>query len=137
MVWDYLTQFWNSITSVGGYTIEFFQNIGNAVAGAVGGMFDFLIHNASDFFIFLGWFFSNIAGLFSRLLIPIKFIFNFLSSFLSEAFSAPSDPAIWSFPASIKDLFGSVPGWDILGTTLGISLLIIFGFYIFNKILEV
>ena len=68
MVWDYLSQFWDSIASVGEYPIAFFQNIGIAVAGALGGFFDFIFHNLSDFFLLLGWFGANIKSIFTSLL---------------------------------------------------------------------
>lgn len=136
MIWSYLSQFWNSITSVGDYSVEFFQSIGNAVAGAVGGIFEFVAHNASDFFVFLGWFFSNIGGIFTRLIIPIKFVFNFLKSFLDNAFASPVDTALWSFPVEIKDLFATIPYWNVVGTILGITILIFAGFFIFRKILS-
>jgi len=137
MVWEYLSQFWDSITSVGDYTVEWFQNVGNAIAGAIGGMFDFLLHNVSDFFVFLGWFFSNVGGIFTATIQPVQYVFNFLKSFLNNAFSTPVDNAIWSFPAGIKDLFATIPYWDIVGTILGISILIFSGFFVFKKILSV
>ena len=80
-MWGYLEQFWNAITQVGDYTIEWFRNIGNAVAGAIGGMFDWLIHYVSDVFIFLGWLFSILKELIMTFLSPVAYTFNFLKSF--------------------------------------------------------
>src|SRR3989304_2346468 len=124
MVWQYLLQVWDSITSVGDYTIEWFQNVGNAIAGAIGGMFDFLLHNVSDFFVFLGWFFSNVGGIFTATIQPVQYVFNFLKSFLNNAFSTPVDNAIWSFPAQITEVFDVIPYWNTISAVLGVCLLI-------------
>ncbi|GAI38972.1 unnamed protein product, partial [marine sediment metagenome] len=62
MDWGFLGEFWDAITgatiNAWEYTADWFKQIGLAVAGAIGGLFDYLIHYFSDLFVFLGWLFS-------------------------------------------------------------------------------
>ena len=127
MTWGYLTEFWDAIAGVGDYTVEFFQSIGNAVAGAVGSLFDFFIHTFSDIIIYAGWFFDNLGSIFVSLFSPINFIFNFLRSFISSAIATPVDQNIYVFPDQIKSLFSAVPYWDTVVLVLGVCVLIIVG----------
>jgi len=67
MGWGFLGEFWNAITEktldAWVYTVDWFQQIGLATAGALGNLLDYLIHSLSDFFVFLGWLFSAIKEL--------------------------------------------------------------------------
>jgi len=136
MVWGYLSEFWNSITQVGDYTIEFFQNIGNAVAGALGNLFDFLNHSLSDIFIFGGWFFSTLGILLSKLWLPVNFIFNFFSAFVEKAFTTPEPQNIWVFNSEIMSVFETIPYWNTLTFILGVGILIIVGMAILKQFLR-
>lgn len=129
MIWGYLEQFWNAIIGVGEYTIEFFQSIGNAVAGAIGSLFEFINHNVSDVFVFAGWLFYNLKILVSNLFLPVRFIYTYLRNFVESAFlsSETSAKAIWSFPAEIMNFFQGIPYWSILSSVLGLGILIIIG----------
>jgi len=140
-MWGYLEQFWNAISQVvieaGVYTIEWFQSIGNAVAGAIGGMFDWLIHYVNDFFIFTGWIFSIIKELVKAFILPISYVFNFLKSFTLQAFSSPKTPeATYTFSAEIQEVFETIPYWDILIMLIGVAILIIFGIAILKIFLR-
>ncbi|GAI17084.1 unnamed protein product, partial [marine sediment metagenome] len=68
MDWGFLGEFWDAITgatiNAWEYTADWFKQIGLAVAGAIGNLFDFLIHYINDLFVFLGWLFSAIKELF-------------------------------------------------------------------------
>ena len=72
MIWGYLSEFWDNITEVvvstlGNsitYTIEFFQSVGNAVAGAIGSLFDDLIHHIYDVFLVIYWLFEHLKNAF-------------------------------------------------------------------------
>lgn len=136
MVWGYLSEFWNSITQVGDYTIEFFQNIGNAVAGALGNLFEFLNHSLSDVFIFAGWFFSTLGNLLSKLWLPVNFIFTFFSAFVEKAFTNPEPQNIWVFSDEIMSVFETIPYWSTLTFVLGIGILIIVGMAILKQFLR-
>ena len=109
MTWGYLGEFWNSITQVGTYTIEWFENIGNAVAGALGNLFEFLNHSLSDVFIFGAWFFSTLGQLLIKLWLPVNYVFNFISAFVEKAFATPEPQNIWSFSSEITDIFEAIP----------------------------
>lgn len=137
-MWEYLAQFWDAITEVGTYTIAWFQSVGNAVAGAIGGMFNWLIHYVNDFFIFLGWTFSIIKELVKTFTLPISYIFNFLKAFTISAFSSPQTPdASYTFSSGILGVFQSLPYWNVITAVLGISILIIIGIAIFKLLLKI
>lgn len=130
MVWGYLSEFWNSVSSTTlnawEYTESWFQNIGNAVAGALGGLFEFLNHSLSDVFVFLGWLFENLSYIFHQLLYPVKYVFQYTSSFTSVAFGEPATTTnIWSFSTSTTGVLDSIPYWSELTTVIGIALIFI------------
>jgi len=130
MIWDYLSQFWDSIVAVGEYPIAYFQNIGIAVAGALGSFFDFIFHNLSDFFLLLGWFGSNIKSIFISLLSPITYFFDVLRYFFTTAFSTapiPDPTATYTFSQEILDVFNTIPNWSIFSSVLGAGIILIIG----------
>jgi len=130
MIWEYLSQFWDSIVAVGEYPIAFFQNIGIAVAGALGSFFDFIFHNISDVFILLGWFGSNIKNIFLSLLTPITYFFNVLKFFFTTAFSTapmPDPTATFTFSQPILDVFNTIPNWPIFSSVLGAGIILVIG----------
>lgn len=127
-MFEYLTEFWSEITEVvvsaGTYTVNWFESVGNAVAGAIGGMFAWLIHYLNDFFIFLGWVFSIIKELIVVFILPISYVFNFLKAFTISAFSAPQTAELgYSFSAGVLALFDAVPYWDTIVTVLGLAVM--------------
>jgi hypothetical protein len=136
MIWGYLSEFWNAIQSVGEYTIEFFESIGNAVAGAVGNLFQFINHNVSDVFVFGGWFFGNFKVFFSRILTPIKYVYTFTKSFVSVAFDTAdtSSKNIWYFQDNVMSVFNSIPYWHTFSVVIGICLIILLGFAVFKQL---
>ena len=126
MTWGFLSEFWNSITGVGDYTIEFFKNIGLAVAGAVGNLFENLLHNLSDFFVFLSWIFQALKLLFLSLTLPISYVFNFLKGFIISASKTPITPeANFTFSTSTMSIFESLPYWNTMSSVLGIGIIVI------------
>lgn len=130
MIWDYFSQFWDSISAVGEYPISFFQNIGLAVAGALGSFFDVIFHNLNDVFTFLNWFGSNIKNIFVSLLTPIAYFFNVLKFFFTTAFSTPPPPdptATFTFSQPILDVFNTIPNWQIFSSVLGAGIILVIG----------
>lgn len=87
-MWGYLSEFWDSITEVGDYAVEWFESVGNAVAGAIGGLFDTLIHYIYDYIFLAWWFFENLANLFLILIRPLTWVFNFGRGFFSIGFKS-------------------------------------------------
>lgn len=139
MIWGYLEEFWNAITQVDidpwHYTIEFFQNVGRGVAGAIGNLFEFLNHSLSDVFIFGGWFFSTLGNLFSKLWLPVNYIFAFFSAFVDKAFETPTPQNIWGFSSEVMAVFEAIPYWNTITFVLGVSILIIVGIAILKQFL--
>jgi len=136
-MWTYLNQFWDSVAEVvvsgGTYTIDWFKAIGNAVAGAIGGLFDWLLHYINDFFVFLGYLGKNLESLIDIFLIPFKYIFSFISQFLRTATLSPILPLgadIWDF----KTLFSQVPILAFADTIVGLFLLAVLGFGILKSL---
>ena len=93
MNFGYLLEFWDSITDavVGSttYTIEFFEQIGNAVAGAIGNIFWYPLHLLVDVFVWLSYLFAVLKAIFFLLISPLNFIYNFLVTFLNNVFADP------------------------------------------------
>ena len=141
-MWGYLSQFWDAVSEVvvsgGTYTVDWFYSVGNAIAGAIGGMFDWLIHYVSDFFIFGGWIFTIIKQLILCLILPITFIFNFLKSFTLSAFANPTTPqATYSFSSQIMSVFATIPYWSVITEMVGVLMLIIVGIAVFRIITRI
>ena len=137
-MWDYLSEFWNAITEVGETTVEWFQNIGNAVAGAIGGMFEWLIRYVNDFFILLGWIFSILKELIVAFVLPISYIFNFLRAFTISAFSGIQDPELtYEFSGEVLSVFQAIPYWSTIGSVIGIAFLVIGGVGILKLITKI
>jgi uncharacterized membrane protein len=132
-MWGYLSEFWDSITQVTlnawEYTTEWFQNVGNAVAGAIGQLFYSTLHYLNDTWVFLGWIFSVISSLISLFLLPLTYIFNFLKGLLSSIFSTPTDfPYTWD--AGILAVFNAIPYWSTISVVLGLCISIIIIFFV-------
>lgn len=141
MNWGYLGEFWDSVASstinAWEYTADWFQNIGNAVAGALGNLFEFINHSLSDAFVFLGWLFENLSFIFAQLLAPVKYIFEFSQSFVSQAFLPPATTTeIWNFNTSTIAVFEAIPFWSEFSVVLGIAILVIFGIAILKLFLK-
>lgn len=141
MDWGFLAEFWNSITSqtlnAWEYTTDWFRQIGLAVAGAIGGLFDFLIHYISDFFIFLGWLFMAVKELFLAMLLPISYITAFFKGFITNITKTPIAPATPIVGVATMEVFESLPYWGTLSLAIGYSLLFIIGIGIIYLVLKI
>lgn len=142
MDWGFLGEFWDAITAktlnAWEYTADWFKQIGLAVAGALGSLFDYLIHYFSDFFVFLSWVFSALRQLVYAITIPIAYIGSFLRAFVVNAIKTPPAPeASYNFASSTLDIFSSIPHWGILSSVLGVCILVIGGFAIVMLIIKV
>lgn len=84
-MWGYLSEFWDAITEVGGYTIEWFQSVGNAVAGAIGSIFEDLTHHFYDIFYVIQYFLDNLGTMLSNAFLPLTWVFNFVRGFFASA----------------------------------------------------
>jgi hypothetical protein len=123
-MWGYLSEFWDAITEVGGTTIEWFQSIGNAVAGAIGQLFYSTLHYLNDTWVFLGWIFSVIGQVVSLFLLPLTWVFNFLKGLLGQIFTAPTDFS-YTWSGEVLAVFQAIPYWSVIAVVLGACISII------------
>lgn len=135
MVWGYLTEFWDKLVDVGDYTIAWFEGIGNAVAGAVGSLFEDLIHHIYDFFYIFQYLFENLGDFFAIIFTPLTWIFNFVKGFFISAFATATEPEItWTFSEDVISVFQAIPYWNILTFSIGAGLSILTLVFIFKKL---
>ncbi len=141
MDWGFLGEFWNSITlqtiNAWEYTADWFKQIGLAVAGAIGSLFDFLIHYISDLFIFIGWLFSAIKEVFLAILLPIGYITAFLKGLITNIIKTPIVPETPVISPETLGIFESLPYWAILSQVVGYCIIFIVGIGIIYLVLKV
>ena len=137
MVWNYLSQFWEAVVGVGEYTIEFFQSIGNAVAGALGGLFDNTFHLISDIGLIFNWFSTQLKDIFLGILQPVSYIFNLLKSLWGTAFTTPTTPELnFTFQQGVLDVFNAIPHWSTVSTVLAGIIILVMGIGIIKLFLH-
>lgn len=143
MTWGYLSEFWDNVSSTTlnawEYTESWFQNIGDAVAGAVGGLFEFINHAISDVFVFGGWFFQNLSDVISGFFAPIRYLFIFVKSFWGKMTSPAVAPEIyedWVFDTSTLSVFQAIPYWTTLTGALIVGVLVLVGIYTLKYFLK-
>lgn len=141
-MWGYLSEFWDAITSVGDYTIEWFQSVGNAVAGAIGGLFEDLTHHFYDIFYIIRWFLSNLGNMFIIAFTPLTWIFNFVRGFFVSATSSLEElglviPEMDLMSENVVAFFNIFPYFSLLlsGIAGALGLLIIL--FIAKKIIYI
>lgn len=122
-MWGYLSEFWNAIIEVGDYTIAWFQSIGNAVAGAIGGLFEDLTHHFYDVFYIVRWFFANLGTMFSTAFTPLIWIFNFVKGFFVSALMTTEElgieiPTMNLLSDNVEAVFQAVPYFNVLLTAI-------------------
>lgn len=135
-MWGFLSEFWNAITQVGEYTIEWFQNIGLAVAGAIGNLFDFALHYINDGAVFFGWVGSILKEVFLTFVMPFSYLFSFLKALLATAFVTPTNFTGYTWNSDILGIFSAIPYWDTLKVVIGIAISLMFLFFVLRTILR-
>jgi len=143
MVWSYLSEFWNSITSVvitgGEYTVDWFQSIGNAVAGGVGAIFDGVFHLILDAFTAVGYITHIFFVFFKGLIRPFEYFFSYLSSGITSLFSPMNytTDLSWQLPTNIIEVFEAIPYWSVFAYSLTAIILFLVGYKIFRLIIKI
>lgn len=142
MTWGYLSEFWGAITAVGDYTVEWFQSVGNAVAGAIGGYFEGLTHHIYDVFYSIEWFLDNLKDMFEIAFTPLTWIFNFVRGFFSSATASLESlgitvPEIDLMTDNVQAVFDAIPYFSLLMTGIGGALGIFFLIIIIKKIIHI
>ena len=138
-MWGYLTEFWGQIVQIGDYTVEWFQGIGNAVAGAIGGVFENLIHHLYDIFYIVQWFLTGLQDLFSILFKPLAWAFNFGKGLFETAFKTATELGleegqIGHFNQSVFDFLNVIPHFNIILLGVAGCLGILFLVFIVKKL---
>ena len=137
MIWDYFNQFWDLISPVGEYTIEFFQNIGLAVAGAIGSFFDLIFHSINDIFVIVVWLGLALKTIFLAILSPVIYFFNILRWFFTTAFQTPELPEIsYTFSAEVLEVFNAIPHWALITSILGAIIFMFAGIAMLKLLLK-
>lgn len=128
MSWGFLGEFWNLIVDVADYPIEFFQNIGFAVAGALGNFFDVIFHNLNDIFVFFVWIGAALKNIFLAIVSPLLYFFNVLRWFFTTAFGEiPSAELTYTFSPEVLEVFDAIPHWDLVSLVMGAIILLLAG----------
>lgn len=122
-MWGYLSEFWNAITEVIDYPVAWFQSVGNAVAGAIGGLFEDLTHHIYDIFYIARWFFYNLGTMLSTTFTPLIWVFNFVKGFFVSATMTAEElgieiPTMNLLSDNVKAVFQVVPYFNVLLTAI-------------------
>lgn len=122
-MWGYLSEFWGAITEQGGYTVAWFQSLGNSVAGAIGGIFEDLTHHFYDIFYITQWFLDNLGEILSDAFIPLTWIFNFVKGFFVSATMTLADleieiPSMTLVNENVKTVLENIPYLNLLLTAI-------------------
>lgn len=141
-MWGYLTEFWEQLVAVGEYPIEWFEGIGNAVAGAIGGFFEDLIHHIYDLFYLVSWILDSLGNLFNIIMTPLIWVFNFGRGFISTAFATPEQLGLELLPSftygeNIMDFFDSFPYFNVMIAGVGAGLSILMFSFIIKKLIHI
>lgn len=142
MIWGYLLEFWNAITAVGDYPIEWFKSVGNAVAGAIGGIFEDLTHHFYDVFYCFQWIFDNLSIIYGNAFSPLVWVFNYISGFLKSATSTLEELGIevqefTIYTANVEDFLGTIPYFSFISAGIAGCLGIFFLVYIIKLIKDI
>lgn len=133
MILEYFTQLWNKITAVAGYPIDFFQNIGDAVGGAIGNFFTELIHVLTDIGVFFLYFFQIAKSVFLAIFNPLIYLLTLIYTFISNLFNFDFT---YESPIEIsetaQEILNFIPYWSVLSTIIGAIFLTLIGFKIFK-----
>lgn len=143
-MWDYLSTFWDRIVSVGETTIEWFQQIGHAVAGAIGQLIEFPIRIFTDALALIGYVFSLLIEIFGLAFRPITYFFALIVEIVKSAFVAPDMTAfdeIGGIGANIfsywQQFVAAAPILGVLGAVVGAGFTFLIGLSIVKTIQKI
>jgi len=127
-MWGYLAEFWDNVSGstidAWEFTETWFQNVGNAVAGAVGNLFYFALRSINDFVVLIGWFFELIKTFFQFISTPFIWVIHIISSFFSNVGLPPTDfPYTWN--TDVLSVFQAIPYWSYISLVIGIVITLI------------
>jgi len=142
MIWGYLSEFWDAVSSVGDYPVEWFKSVGNAVAGAIGGLFEDLTHHFYDVFYLAQWFLSNLGQMLAIMFTPLVWVFNFIKGFFASATSSMVElgievPAIDLMSDNVREFFNIFPYFNLLVSGIAGALGLYVLFFIVKKVIYI
>lgn len=121
-MFGWLTEFWNAITDVvvgsTTYTIDFFKQIGSAVAGAIGNIFLLPLQIIVDFGLAIGWILAQILNILFDIIAPFRFVAIFLYTFITSLFSQPAQVNLFTQNQQSLSFLSSLPYWSVLSTII-------------------
>jgi hypothetical protein len=101
--------------------VEWFQSIGNAVAGAIGVLLYSTLHYLNDTWVFLGWIFSTIGQVIAIFVLPFNFAIQFIRGVITTVFDAPPASSI-TWDPNVLAVFSAIPYWSTISIVLGACL---------------
>lgn len=104
-----------SFQEVAGYPLDFFKNIGLAVAGAISGF----LQNIIDVAISLVYFGLFVFEIFKSLFSPVLYIFHYLKVLITSFTTTISYQPSFNFDPNALALFNAIPLFSTLMTILG------------------
>jgi len=128
MSFGFLGEFWNSITSatVGAvtYGTDFFQSIGNAVAGAIANIVLYPIKVIFDGALAVSYVFETLITLSGQLFASLRFLIIFLGGILAGFTTTP--PTISGvFATSTVTFLQGIPMIGTITTVMGVGMIVV------------
>ena len=127
-MWGYLAEFWDNVSGstidAWEFTETWFQNVGNAVAGAVGNLFYFALRSINDFVVLIGWFFELIKTFFQFISTPFIWVIHIISAFFSNVGLPPTDFS-YTWNTDVLSVFQAIPYWSYISLVIGIVITLI------------
>lgn len=100
-------------------------------------MWEDFVHLIRDIFYLIQWIFDNLQSLFSVLISPLTWIFNFSKGFLIGINSIPEEITIPVLPSGVFTIFQSIPYFNYLIIGVSVGLGILFVSFIFRRIVHI
>jgi len=141
-MWGYLPEFWDAIEAVGEYSVDWFQSLGNAVAGAIGGFFNDLIHHIYDVFYFFDWLLCNLSSMMLIAFSPLAWVYSYISGFLTSATSSLEDlgievQEITLYTQNVESFFNAIPYFTFIINAVAGCLGIFFLVFVVKQMKEI
>ena len=132
-MWTFFNQLWQSVSSVGTYTAEWFLNIGRAVGGALGDFFLSIIHIIIDFGILLLVLIKTGISVFNALLAPVLWLLTLIYQFFSNVidFDYVYEPPI-AFDSRVATVLNSIPFFSTLALIIVVAFYVLLIFKVFK-----
>lgn len=117
MTYNLFTDFWDSIAGAATDSVAWFQSLGYAVGGALGGMLTVLFQPITDLALGLTYVFSLLSQVFLSLSVIVAFYLQIMTSFMTVATGTITEHDI-SFPVNVSGFLAAIPYWSTIGTVI-------------------